>query len=78
MTTAVMPVIIAIIIIIVMITDDYNQFWHFHDDNVCLQNRGLKINATVQSQYIYCCIGLYRENAIATQKESGDSNGGNV
>ena len=24
------------------------------------------------------CIGLYRENAIAIQKESGDSNGGNV
>ena len=23
-------------------------------------------------------IGLYRENAIAIQKESGDSNGGNV
>ena len=24
------------------------------------------------------CIGLYREIAIAIQKESGDSNGGNV
>ena len=24
------------------------------------------------------CIGLYRENAIAIQKDSGDSNGGNV
>ena len=48
---------------------------------VC-KTEGLKINAldgkTVQSQYIYCCIGLYRENAIAIQKESGDSDGGNV
>ena len=24
------------------------------------------------------CIGLYRENAIASQNESGDSNGGNM
>ena len=27
---------------------------------------------------MYVCIGLYRENAIAIQNESGDSNGGNV
>ena len=27
---------------------------------------------------IFVYIGLYRENAIAIQKESGDSNGGNV
>ena len=41
------------------------------------------IGPTLMNKEIRDCrtplpIGLYRENAIAIQKESGDSNGGNV
>ena len=49
----------------------------------CLQRRRVRHNANyVPYAQMPACplssIGLYRENAIAIQNESGDSNGGNV
>ena len=41
-------------------------------------NRAVMFSFVFRSVSVQTSIGLYRENAIAIQNESGDSNGGNV